>query len=757
MPEMGNVRNSIGIEILESGSGIQLAQSEIASFSPGTESGDQLVIEVGTPGADAVRTIDVSPGANLSIDFQLSLIDGGATAEFLQNGDLWLITRGQGTVILKGFADAVDGGGLVSVAGADPIALSDFLAQVALAYQPGGSETPVEDPNAGHDSGTFSTFEPGELGPGLVAIGGLGNTDLFFGLDVQDERILGADEEIVPPLPNPPDAIDDTYSTSENTTLSEGSATGVLTNDTDIDGDLISVTAFQATSGEGGTVSVAGDGSFTYTPSADFNGTDSFTYTITDSGGLTDSATVTVTVGEVNDPPVVPTNMNVFMPDDTAQMTGIYVNGYPLEIEGPTDIDSALTITVTVVPAVGSVYLADGVTVVSVGDELTTAELEGLLYMPDGVVEADGTNDPIDDEVMFQYDVFDGTTTIGGTVNITTLVANPDNTIREESPFNSGNSPKNLVLPITQQIVDDIGATGIGSATYRTNFQEKPIPNPNGEVNDGTDIPTTLTILQDEVFITLEITDLDTGTTATFTGPLDWQLVEGFWVVVVNFDEFVLESDGMTTLKAFLIADPPEVGDIWTTVFVDTSGGNYQGSFVEAQYDFGVTDAPDYSFTGTAQDDLIYGSTLDDRLDGQGGDDVLIGREGMDTYIGGDGADTFDLTETTAASDTIDYTNVTEFGDTVTGFDVNAPASGGDQIDLADVLVGFTGSVADAVTGGFIRFTESTPSSGVFDQVEVDATGSSDGASWVTVLTFSDLSYASALAAQSGLEDNIIV
>ena len=43
------------------------------------------------------------------------------------------------------------------------------------------------------------------------------------------------------------------------------------------------------------------------------------------------------------------------------------------EIEGPTDIDSALTITVTVVPAVGSVYLADGVTVVSVGDELTTA------------------------------------------------------------------------------------------------------------------------------------------------------------------------------------------------------------------------------------------------------------------------------------------------------------------------------------------------------------------------------------------------
>ena len=48
---------------------------------------------------------------------------------------------------------------------------------------------------------------------------------------------------------------------------------------------------------------MASDGAFTYTPSADFNGTDSFTYTITDGGGLTDSATVTVTVDPVNDPP----------------------------------------------------------------------------------------------------------------------------------------------------------------------------------------------------------------------------------------------------------------------------------------------------------------------------------------------------------------------------------------------------------------------------------------------------------------------
>ncbi|MCP4327244.1 MAG: type I secretion C-terminal target domain-containing protein, partial [Alphaproteobacteria bacterium] len=52
---------------------------------------------------------------------------------------------------------------------------------------------------------------------------------------------------------------------------------------------------------EGGSVNVASDGSFTYVPSADFNGTDTFTYTITDDTGLTDSALVTVTVVDTED------------------------------------------------------------------------------------------------------------------------------------------------------------------------------------------------------------------------------------------------------------------------------------------------------------------------------------------------------------------------------------------------------------------------------------------------------------------------
>ncbi|HZD22250.1 MAG TPA: Ig-like domain-containing protein, partial [Acidimicrobiia bacterium] len=100
----------------------------------------------------------------------------------------------------------------------------------------------------------------------------------------------------------PPVAVDDAYSTDEDVPLNV-SAPGVLDNDSDVDGDPLSVSAFDSSSVEGGTVVVDPDGSFTYTPPPDFFGTDSFSYTVTD-GLATDEATVTITVAAVNDPPV---------------------------------------------------------------------------------------------------------------------------------------------------------------------------------------------------------------------------------------------------------------------------------------------------------------------------------------------------------------------------------------------------------------------------------------------------------------------
>lgn len=99
-----------------------------------------------------------------------------------------------------------------------------------------------------------------------------------------------------------PVAVVDSYSTAEDTTLNVAAA-GVLTNDTDDDSDPL--TAELDTDVSSGTLAINADGSFSYTPDADFNGTDSFTYHAVDtSDAVSSTVTVTITVTPVNDVPV---------------------------------------------------------------------------------------------------------------------------------------------------------------------------------------------------------------------------------------------------------------------------------------------------------------------------------------------------------------------------------------------------------------------------------------------------------------------
>jgi VCBS repeat-containing protein len=108
----------------------------------------------------------------------------------------------------------------------------------------------------------------------------------------------------VTPVNDAPTAVANTYTTNEDTSVSGN----VLTDDTgagtdfDIDGDSITAVAGTFATAQGGTVTLAANGTFTYTPAANFNGSDSFSYTITD-GTLTSTATVTLTVTDVNDVP----------------------------------------------------------------------------------------------------------------------------------------------------------------------------------------------------------------------------------------------------------------------------------------------------------------------------------------------------------------------------------------------------------------------------------------------------------------------
>ena len=151
-----------------------------------------------------------------------------------------------------------------------------------------------------------------------------------------------------------PVSLDDAYVTDEDQELVIPAVVGVLSNDSDADGDAI--TAILVTPPTSGSVVLAADGSFTYTPDANVHGTDSFTYVANDGTQDGNIATVTITVNSVNDLPTAADD-DYDTDEDTALVIDIPgVLGNDSDIDGDT-----LTAVISGGPAHGSVTLnADG-------------------------------------------------------------------------------------------------------------------------------------------------------------------------------------------------------------------------------------------------------------------------------------------------------------------------------------------------------------------------------------------------------------
>lgn len=172
----------------------------------------------------------------------------------------------------------------------------------------------------------------------------------------------------------------------DNVTVDEDSAVAVsvLDNDTDADSDPLTVQSF----GQGSNGSVTNSNSvLTYTPSANFNGTDSFTYTISDGRGGTSTATVNVIINAVNDAPVA---------QDDAVTTDEDVSVTLNVLGNDTDVDGdALSLASVGNPASGTVNS-------SANGEVTYTPAAGFF----------GTD-------SFTYTVSDGSLSATGTVTVT--------------------------------------------------------------------------------------------------------------------------------------------------------------------------------------------------------------------------------------------------------------------------------------------------------------------------------------------------
>ena len=130
----------------------------------------------------------------------------------------------------------------------------------------------------------------------------------------------------------PPAAGDSTASTSEDTAVTVTQA-ALLANDTDPDSNPLTVIA--ASNATNGTAVSNANGSVTFTPAANFNGTAGFDYTVSD-GLLTDIGHVTVTVTPVNDAPVAVDDTATTSEDTAITVTQTTMVANDTDVEGST-------------------------------------------------------------------------------------------------------------------------------------------------------------------------------------------------------------------------------------------------------------------------------------------------------------------------------------------------------------------------------------------------------------------------------------
>lgn len=176
------------------------------------------------------------------------------------------------------------------------------------------------------------------------------------------------------PLPG-----DDGYTTAEDVPLSVPAGDGVLANDVDPDADVL-MAAGVVSPPANGSVSLAEDGSFLYSPDADFNGMDAFSYEVTDPSGATATASVSITVNPVNDAPGVVGPSAVSGDEDRPfAITGIVMSDVDAgagTVRATLDVGSG---TLAVTPSGGARVGGDGTIATPLTIDGTLAEVNATL------------------------------------------------------------------------------------------------------------------------------------------------------------------------------------------------------------------------------------------------------------------------------------------------------------------------------------------------------------------------------------------
>jgi VCBS repeat-containing protein len=365
----------------------------------------------------------------------------------------------------------------------------------------------------------------------------------------------------VTPVNDSPTAAGDSYSTAEDTALTVA-APGVLGNDSDLDNDTLSAVPVSGPSH--GTLALNANGSFTYTPAANFNGSDSFTYRATDGALGSNLATVTLTVTAAGDAPTAADD--TYTTDEDTALTA----AAPGVLGNDSDLDGdSLSAVVDSGPAHGSLALnADG----------------SFTYTP--AADYNGTD-------SFTYQASDGSLTSSpATVSLTVTAVNDAPTVTVAAGGTCGRDDHSGTIHLTV-----------------------------ADVDSGVAVPTLSVASSNPALVsTGNVVFAGSGATRTMT---------------VN----AVDGRSGTAILTVIVSDGLDSSTVEVAVKVGGSGKDTLTGGSGA--DLLLAQSNNDTLTGGDGNDLLCGDSGGDTLSGGGGDDSLGGGSGSDRLTGGPGADRF--------------------------------------------------------------------------------------------------------------------
>ncbi len=314
-----------------------------------------------------------------------------------------------------------------------------------------------------------------------------------------------------------PVAADDTATTAEDTATD----INVLSNDSDVDNTNAELSVSSFTQPSNGQVSENEDGTITYTPNANYNGSDSFTYTVSDGNGGTDTATVNLTVTAVNDAPKA-TDDSATTAEDTPKSINVLSN------DSDVDGDSL---------SVSAVGAANHGTATNNNDGTIT-------YTPNANYNGSDS---------FTYTVSDGNGgTDTATVNLTVTAVNDAPVAAADSDTTTEDTPKSINVLSNDSDVDgdSLSVSGVGAASHgtATNNNDGTITyTPNANYNGSDSFTYTVSDGKGgtaQGMVSITVSPVNDAPTVTLTGD-------------------ALADEGQTKTYTFAVSDP-DSGDTFT-------------------------------------------------------------------------------------------------------------------------------------------------------------------------------------------------